>query len=272
MNNNMKKYNNKPENTRPAAQPEEQVLSESSAIFGRNAVHELQKSGRQIDKLFVQKGEREGSISVIIAEAKAAGVPVIEVEKQKLDRLSGGGRHQGVAAYAAEKEYVEIEDILEIAKQRGEEPLIIITDGIEDPYNLGAVIRTAECDGAHGVIIPKRRSATLTPVVAKASAGALEHMAVCKTPNISAAIDRLKELGVWIYGAEAGGKPYYESDFSGPCAVVLGSEGGGISRLVREKCDYIVSIPIYGNVNSLNVSAAAAVIVTEAARQHRNKK
>ncbi len=240
------------------------------AVIGRNAVRELLKAEREIDKIFVRKGDREGSIVVIIAEAKNAGIPVIEVEKAKLDSMSGGANHQGVVAMAAEKEYSSVEDILKIAEERGESPLIVIADGITDPYNLGTLIRCAEGVGAHGLIIPKRRASGLTPLVTKASAGAIEHLAIAKVPNITAAIETLKEKGIWIYAAEAGGKTYYETDFSGPCALVFGSEGEGISRLVLERSDFIVSIPMYGKVNSFNVSTAAAVLLAEASRQHRN--
>jgi 23S rRNA (guanosine2251-2'-O)-methyltransferase len=239
------------------------------AVIGRNAVRELLKAEREIDKIFVRKGDREGSIVVIIAEAKNAGIPVIEVEKAKLDSMSGGANHQGVVAMAAEKEYSSVEDILKIAEERGEPPLIVIADGITDPYNLGTLIRCAEGVGAHGLIIPKRRASGLTPLVTKASAGAIEHLAIAKVPNITAAIETLKEKGVWIFAAESGGKAYYETDFKGPCAIVLGSEGEGISRLVLEKSDFIVSIPMYGKVNSFNVSTAAAVILAEVSRQHR---
>lgn len=242
---------------------------DSGAVIGRNAVRELLKSGRETDKLFVRKGDREGSIVVLIAEAKAAGIPVVEVEKGKLDSLSGGANHQGVVALAAEKAYSGIDDILDIAKDRGEAPLIIIADGITDPYNLGTLIRCAEGVGAHGLIIPKRRASGLTPLVSKASAGAVEHLAVARVPNITAAIEELKAKGVWIYAAEAGGKNYYDCDFRGPCAIVLGSEGEGISRLVLERSDFIVSIPMYGKINSFNVSTAAAVILAEVSRQHR---
>jgi 23S rRNA (guanosine2251-2'-O)-methyltransferase len=240
-------------------------------VYGRNEVRELLKSGRAIDKIFVRRGDKEGSINVIIGEASARRIPIIEVEKPKLDSLCGGGVHQGVAAQAAEKEYCSVDDILAIAKERGEMPFIAILDGVEDPYNLGAVIRCAECAGVHGVIIPKRRASGLTATAAKASAGALEHMAVAKVVNLAAEIDRLKELGVWLYAAEAGGESLYKTDLDRPCAIVFGSEGEGVSRLVKEKCDYVVSIPMYGKVNSLNVSTAAAVVLNEVARRRNEK-
>lgn len=233
-------------------------------VIGRNAVRELLKSGRPVDKLMVRRGDREGSIVVITAEAISRGIPVIEVEKAKLDAMSGFAPHQGVVAMAAEKEYCEVEDILRIAEERGEPPLIVISDGITDPYNLGAVIRCAEGVGAHGLIIPKRRASGLTPLVSKSSAGAIEHLAIAKVVNIVATVEMLKEKGVWVYAAEAGGQNCYETDFSGPCAIVLGSEGDGVSKLVTERSDAIVSIPMYGKVNSFNVSTAAAVLLSQA--------
>ena len=237
-------------------------------VIGRNAVIELLKSGRSIDKLYVKDGELEGSARMIVAEAAARGIPVIETGRSGLDRFSGGAVHQGVVAFASAKEYVGISDILNIAHERGEAPFIVILDGIEDPYNLGAIIRTAECAGVHGVIIPKRRTALMTMTVEKASAGALEHMAVAKVPTLSAAVEELKEAGLWIYAAEAGGQPLRKTDMRGPAAVVFGSEGKGISPLLRSKCDFTVSVPLKGNINSLNVSAAAAVILFEAVAQH----
>lgn len=242
---------------------------DGSIVYGRNSVLELLKTGRAIDKVFVRKGEREGSITLIVAECLSRKIPVIEVEKTKLDTLSGNMNHQGVAVMAAMKEYSTIDDILKIAVERCEKPFIVIADEIEDPHNLGAIIRCAEGAGAHGLIIPKRRSAGLSSVVGKASAGALEHLAIAKVPNIASAIDELKKKGVWIYGTEAGGQPFYQTKFDSATAVVVGNEGFGISRLVREKCDFIISIPMYGKVNSFNVSCAAAVILCEAARQLR---
>ena len=243
-----------------------------NVVAGRNAVSELLKSGRAVDKIYVQKGEREGSLPLLVALANERRIPVVEVQKQKLDQMAGEVRHQGVVALAAQKEYATLEDILAIAKERGEDPFIVLCDGIDDPGHLGALIRCADGAGAHGVVITKRRSVGLTAVVNKASAGALEHMAVAKVSNLAAAIDELKKEGFWIYGAEAGGKPCYETDLKGPIAVVMGSEGQGLSRLVTEKCDFIISIDMYGKVNSFNVSCAAAVILCEAARQRHGKK
>lgn len=238
------------------------------AVVGRNALRELLASGKDIDKIFVQRGEREGSIKVLVAEAISRGIPVVEVEKQKLDTLSGGGTHQGVVAMAAQLEYASVEDILTIAAERGESPFVILLDGVEDPHNLGAIIRSADVFGAHGVIIPKRRASGVTATVAKAAAGATAHMAVAKVTNLTDAIKKLKENGLWIYAAEVGGAEYTSVDYGkGPIGIVLGSEGYGTSRLVLENCDFKVSIPNYGHVNSLNVSCAAAVVLAEVSKQ-----
>ena len=245
-------------------------VPEEGLVIGRNAVRELLKSGRAVDKLFVQKGEREGSIVVLIAQARERKIPIVECDRVRLDKISGGAAHQGIVAMAAEKEYCSVEDILQIAHDRGERPFIVIADGITDPHNLGALIRCAEGVGAHGLIIPKRRAVGLTPVVTKSSCGAIEHLAVAKVANLSSAIQKLKDAGVWIFAAEAGGEPYYETDFRCPVALVLGSEGDGVSHIIRENADYITSIPMYGQVNSFNVSTAAAVILSEIARQHRS--
>ncbi|MBR5011723.1 MAG: 23S rRNA (guanosine(2251)-2'-O)-methyltransferase RlmB [Clostridia bacterium] len=245
-----------------------ETVAAEGAVVGRNALRELLASGRDIDKIFVLRGEREGSITLLVAKAIERGIPVVEVERAKLDALSGGGNHQGVVALAAQKEYSTIEEILEIAASRGESPFVVILDGVEDPHNLGAIIRSADVFGAHGVIIPKRRASGITPVVEKASAGALEHMAVAKVTNITDAIKKLKENGFWIYAAEVGGEDYAKVDYgTGAVALVLGSEGSGTSRLVLENCDFKVSIANYGHVNSLNVSCAAAVVLAEIAKQ-----
>lgn len=238
-----------------------------NAVVGRNAVAELLKTGTPIDKILVSGVE--GSVKVIVAKAKEARIPVVDTTSDYLDRLCGGESHQGVAALVAEKAYCTVEDILEIARERGEKPLIVVCDGIEDPHNLGAVIRCAECEGAHGIIIPERRACGLTPAVSKASAGAIMHMAVAKVANIAQTIEKLKENGVWTYAAEADGQDFYDTDFSGGCAIVLGGEDSGVSRLVRERCDYTVSIPMYGKLNSLNVSTAASVLLCHAARMQR---
>ena len=238
-----------------------------NAVVGRNAVAELLKTGTPIDKILVSGVE--GSVKVIVAKAKEARIPVVDTTSDYLDRLCGGENHQGVAALVAEKAYCTVEDILEIARERGEKPLIVVCDGIEDPHNLGAVIRCAECEGAHGIIIPERRACGLTPAVSKASAGAIMHMAVAKVANIAQTIEKLKENGVWTYAAEADGQDFYDTDFPGGCAIVLGGEDSGVSRLVRERCDYTVSIPMYGKLNSLNVSTAASVLLCHAARMQR---
>lgn len=255
----------KPRGDRPRRNFGEELPS--NIVVGRNAVLELVRSGAPVDKILVSG--REGSVQVIIAEAKKAGLPVVSSTAESLDRLARGENHQGVAAYVAEKHYSTVDEILEIAKERGEKPLIVVCDGIEDPHNLGAVIRCAECAGAHGVIIPERRACGLTPAVSKASAGAILHMAVAKVGNIAQTIEKLKENGVWTFAAEADGVDFYEADWNIPCAIVLGGEDSGVSRLVRERCDFTVSIPMFGKVNSLNVSTAASVLLCHAARKQK---
>lgn len=240
---------------------------ENGSVPGRNAVRELLKSGRTIEKIYVQSGEREGSITVLAAEAISRNIPLIEVDKAKLDRLCGYEQHQGIVAIASEKEYVEIEDVLKFAEEKGEKPLIVIADNVSDPHNLGAIIRCAEGAGAHGVIIPKRRSACITPAVAKASAGATEHMMCVKCVNVTETVKKLKEYGIWVFAAEADGEDYTKVDYDVPCAIVVGSEENGVSPLVKKNCDYIVSLPMRGKVNSLNVSTASAVLLYEAIRQ-----
>ncbi len=236
-------------------------------IYGRNAVIELIKSDRDIEKIFIKSGTAEGSLSLIISLAKSKSIPLSSVAKEKLDNLAKGGAHQGVVAMASGTCYYEVEDILEYAKSKNEPPFILICDKIEDPHNLGAVIRCAEGAGVHGIIISKRHSCPISGAVVKASAGALAHLKIAKVANIVSEIESLKKKGLWIYGAEADGASVYESDISGPAAIVIGSEGNGISHLVREKCDFIISIPMHGKVNSFNVSCAAAVILCEAARK-----
>jgi len=236
-------------------------------VIGRNPVREAIKSGRDMDKILVKKGEIEGSLVPIIKLAKNQGIPVIETEKQKLDQLAEGGNHQGVIAYVATHTYCEVKDILNAAKEKGKDPFIIILDKITDPHNLGSIIRTANCVGADGIIIPKRNSVGLNSVVAKTSAGAVEYTPVAKVTNISQTIESLKKEGIWVAGAEAGGDTMYRTNLKGPLALVIGSEGEGISRLVKEKCDFLVEIPMYGNINSLNASVAAAVLMYEISRQ-----
>ena len=237
-------------------------------IEGRNAVTEALRAGTHIDKIFIARGETDKTLGHIASTARAAGVVVVEADRRKLDYMSATKAHQGVIALAAVREYASVEDILSAARERGEAPLLVVCDEISDPHNLGAIIRTAECVGAHGVIIPKRRSAGLTAVVDKTSAGALEHMAVARVPNLVAAIETLKKNGLWIYGTAAeGSNELWKTDLTGPACIVIGSEGAGISRLVREKCDFLVSIPLRGQISSLNASAAAAVLLYEALRQ-----
>lgn len=226
---------------------------------------EALKSGREIDKLLVASGE--GSIVKIVGMAKDRGVPIIKAERASLDRISAGGAHQGIIAYASAFEYKELEDIMEKAKTSGEEPLIIILDNLEDPHNLGAIMRTAECAGAHGVIIPKRNACGLTETVAKSSAGAIEYVPCVRVTNIVRTIEELKEKGFWIAACDMGGQNYYEADLSGKLAVVIGSEGAGISKLVKENCDFTVSMPMVGRITSLNASNAAAVLMYEVRRQ-----
>lgn len=240
---------------------------DENVVIGRNAVKELLQSGRDIEKIYITSSDKEGSINQLIGIAAERGIRITECERSKLDSMAAGGRHQGIIAVAAERNYSTIDDILEYAKEQGEAPFVVICDGIEDPHNLGAIIRSAECVGAHGVIIPKRRAVGLTTTVAKSSAGALEHMRVAKVTNLASAIDDLKEKGLWIYAADMDGNTYYKTDMKGAVGIVLGSEGFGISRLVKEKCDFVVSIPLYGQVNSMNVSCAAAVLFAEIAKQ-----
>ena len=248
-----------------------QAELDENVIIGRNAVRELLLGGRDVDKLYVTSGEKEGSINQLLGIAAERGIPITECDRIRLDSMAKGGRHQGVIAIAAERNYSSIDEILNYAQSRGESPFVVICDGVEDPHNLGAIIRSAECVGAHGVIIPKRRAVGLTATVSKSSAGALEHMLVAKVTNLSSTIDELKERGLWIYAADMDGTAYYKTDMKGAVALVLGSEGFGISRLVKEKCDFVVSIPLYGQVNSMNVSCAAAVLLAEAARQRNDK-
>ena len=235
-------------------------------IAGRNPVSEAVRSNRPIDKILVARGEKNGAVVGILAKARDKRIPVKEVDRQKLDFLSGQQTHQGIVALAAAKEYATVEDIFACAESRGEPPFIIVLDELEDPHNLGAIIRTAECTGAHGVIVPERRSASLSYTVAKASAGAVEYMRVARVTNIAKLIDELKARNVWVYGADMDGEDYAACDMSGACAIVIGNEGKGISRLVREKCDVIVSLPMKGHINSLNASVAAGVLMYHAMR------
>lgn len=241
---------------------------QEGVIEGRNAVIEALRAGRAIDKVYIAKGETDPTLGHIASAARDAGAVVVEADKRKLDAMSVTRAHQGVIALASVKSYADVDDILNVAKSRGEPPLLVICDEITDPHNLGAIIRTAECAGSHGVIIPKRRSAGLTAVVTKTSAGAVEYVAVARVANITAAIQELKRKGVWIYGATSGGDcALWETDLTGPSAIVIGSEGSGLSRLVEENCDFRLRIPMMGNITSLNASVSASVILYEALRQ-----
>lgn len=236
-------------------------------VIGRNAVLELLKSGREIENIIIAKGEREGSVNQIAALAREKGVVIKNADRKKLDFMCGGANHQGVIANVPAHEYSSVEDILAAAKEKGEPPFIIICDEIEDSRNLGAIIRTAEACGAHGVIIPKRRNAGLNFIVAKTSCGALEYVKVARVSNLSSTIDMLKKENIWVYAADMDGEPWCKTDFSGGVALVVGSEGNGVGRLVKQNCDVIVSLPMRGKVNSLNASVAASVIMYEIARQ-----
>ena len=237
-------------------------------LEGRNALQEALKSGRTIDKVFVAMGDTDRGLQRLAAEAKEAGAVVVPVDRRKLDAMSTTHSHQGVIALAAAHEYCTIDDILEEAASRGEAPPIVICDELSDPHNLGAIMRSAECAGAHGVIIPKRRSVGLTATVAKASAGAVEYMKVARVTNINSAISELKDKGVWIFGTAAEGSvPMYKADLTVPAAIVIGNEGDGMSHLVRKNCDLLVSIPMKGRISSLNASAAASILLYEAVRQ-----
>ena len=237
-------------------------------LEGRNALNEALKAGRTIDKVFIASGDTDKGLQRLAAQAKDAGAVIVPVDRRKLDQMSTTHSHQGVIALAAAHEYFSIDDILEEAASRGETPLIVICDELSDPHNLGAIMRSAECAGAHGVIIPKRRSVGLTATVAKASAGAMEYMKVARVTNINSAIAELKEKGVWIFGAAGEGSvPMYKADMTGPAAIVIGNEGDGLSQLVRKNCDMLIHIPMKGRISSLNASAAASILLYEAVRQ-----
>ena len=237
-------------------------------LEGRNAVAEALRAGRTIDKVFLAEGAADHGLRRLASLAREAGAVVTAVDRRKLDQMSPTGAHQGIVAMAAAHDYSTLDDMLALAAERGEPPLLVLCDELSDPHNLGAIIRSAECAGAHGVVIPKRRSVALTAVVAKAAAGALEYMPVARVTNLSAAIETLQKKGLWVFGTAAeGATPLYEADLRGPAAIVIGAEGDGMSRLVAERCDYKVSIPLRGQISSLNASAAAAVLLYEALRQ-----
>ena len=239
-------------------------------IEGRNAVVEALRAGVTIDKIFIMKGETDSVLGHIASTAREKGIVVVDADRRKLDNMSRTHSHQGVIALAAVREYATVDDILNAAREKGENPLIVVCDELSDPHNLGAVIRTADAAGAHGVIIPKRRSAGLTAVVGKTSAGAVAHVPVARVANLPTVLKELKNEGVWVFGtAMNGSTSLYKADLKGPAAIVIGSEGDGMSRLVREQCDFLVSIPMKGKLNSLNASAAAAIVLYEAVRQRR---
>ena len=242
--------------------------SNENYIIGRNAVLEALKSGRVIDSIAsLPSNEATGSLKVIISKAKERKIILKQMSRKALDLIAGGKAHQGVIAFVGAKEYCTVEDILSSAESKNESPFLIIADGIEDPHNLGAIIRTAECSGAHGIIIPKRRAAGLTESVNKSSAGALEYVNIARVSNIASTIEYLKSKGLWIYGADMNGQNYTSQDLKGPVVLVIGSEGKGISNLVRDKCDFILSLPMKGKINSLNASVAAGILMYEIMRQ-----
>ena len=242
-------------------------------LVGRNAVTEALKSGRGINKLWIASGDREGSVSEIAALAKERGIVVQYVERAKIESLAGGHRHQGVLAYVAPVPYAELDDILKAAEEKGEAPFLVLLDELEDPHNLGALLRTADATGVHGILIPKRRSVSLNATVAKTSAGAVEYVPVARIGNIAQTLMKLKEKGFWVAGADMDGeKAYYEADLTGPLVLVVGSEGRGMSRLTKEACDFIVSMPMVGRINSLNASVAGSILMYESMRQRLQKK
>lgn len=257
-------YHQKPARNR---QPKEGVIVDENILFGRNSVLEVLKSGRDIEKILVQKGQMEGSIKKIMADAKQRGIVVQEVEKTKLDDMCNMEKHQGVVAYVSAHKYVEIDEILNDAKSKGEDPFILILENIQDPHNLGAIIRSAHNAGVHGIIISKRRAVGLTSTVSKASAGAIEYTKVAKVSNIAQTIEELKAKGIWVACADMDGEIIYTDNLRGPIGIVIGSEGEGVSKLVKSKCDFVVRIPMYGKVTSLNASVAASILAYEVVRQ-----
>ena len=259
---------NEKKNSRPAPRPVETEALADGIIEGRNAVMEALRAETAIDKIYIAKGETDKTLGHIASTARARGIVVVDADRRKLDGMSRTHAHQGVIALSSVREYVSVEEILRIAQEKGEAPLLVVCDEISDPHNLGAIIRTAECAGAHGVIIPKRRSAGLTSIVGKTSAGAVSYVPVARVPNIPSLLKELKEQGIWVFGTAAEGTTtLYKADLKGPAAIVIGSEGDGMGRLVRENCDFLVSIPMHGKISSLNASAAAAILLYEAVRQ-----
>ena len=267
-----------PRHKRPQAETEPKRREEprelpDDVLVGRNAVTEALKSGRGINKLWIASGDREGSVAEIAALAKERGIVVQYVERAKSEALAGGHRHQGVLAYVAPVPYAELEDILKAAEAKGEAPFLVLLDELEDPHNLGALLRTADATGVHGILIPKRRSVSLNATVAKTSAGAVEYVPVARIGNIAQTLKKLKEKGFWVAGADMDGeKAYYEADLTGPLVLVVGSEGKGMSRLTKEACDFIVRMPMVGRINSLNASVAGSILMYESMRQRLQKK
>lgn len=267
-----------PHHKRPQAETEPKRREEprelpDDVLVGRNAVTEALKSGRGINKLWIASGDREGSVAEIAALAKERGIVVQYVERAKIEALAGGHRHQGVLAYVAPVPYAELEDILKAAEAKGEAPFLVLLDELEDPHNLGALLRTADATGVHGILIPKRRSVSLNATVAKTSAGAVEYVPVARIGNIAQTLKKLKEKGFWVAGADMDGeKAYYEADLTGPLVLVVGSEGKGMSRLTKEVCDFIVRMPMVGRINSLNASVAGSILMYESMRQRLQKK
>ena len=267
-----------PRHKRPQAETEPKRREEprelpDDVLVGRNAVTEALKSGRGINKLWIASGDREGSVAEIAALAKERGIVVQYVERAKIEALAGGHRHQGVLAYVAPVPYAELEDILKAAEAKGEAPFLVLLDELEDPHNLGALLRKADATGVHGILIPKRRSVSLNATVAKTSAGAVEYVPVARIGNIAQTLKKLKEKGFWVAGADMDGeKAYYEADLTGPLVLVVGSEGKGMSRLTKEACDFIVRMPMVGRINSLNASVAGSILMYESMRQRLQKK
>ena len=267
-----------PRHKRPQAETEPKRREEprelpDDVLVGRNAVTEALKSGRGINKLWIASGDREGSVAEIAALAKERGIVVQYVERAKIEALAGGHRHQGVLAYVAPVPYAELDDILKAAEEKGEAPFLVLLDELEDPHNLGALLRTADATGVHGILIPKRRSVSLNATVAKTSAGAVEYVPVARIGNIAQTLKKLKEKGFWVAGADMDGeKAYYEADLTGPLVLVVGSEGKGMSRLTKEACDFIVRMPMVGRINSLNASVAGSILMYESMRQRLQKK
>lgn len=267
-----------PRHKRPQAETEPKRREEprelpDDVLVGRNAVTEALKSGRGINKLWIASGDREGSVAEIAALAKERGIVVQYVERAKIEALAGGHRHQGVLAYVAPVPYAELEDILKAAEAKGEAPFLVLLDELEDPHNLGALLRTADATGVHGILIPKRRSVSLNATVAKTSAGAVEYVPVARIGNIAQTLKKLKEKGFWVAGADMDGEnAYYEADLTGPLVLVVGSEGKGMSRLTKEACDFIVRMPMVGRINSLNASVAGSILMYESMRQRLQKK